>query len=132
MLSRLQSCFLLHSSLCKLVNPKNLADKPCRNTNSTRIKVSGWITCCIYRATTKKIPIKGGRSCCSFRVWAFHGAKDPVVPVSESQRMIDLLRKHGVPDVKFTIYPEAKHNSWTQAYKDPELYKWLLEHKRNR
>ena len=27
---------------------------------------------------------------------------------------------------------EAQHNSWEQAYNDPELYKWFLEHKRDR
>jgi predicted peptidase len=63
-------------------------------------------------------------------IWAFHGAKDPVVPVAESQRMVDAVKKAGVTDVKFTIYPEAQHNSWVQAYEDPELYKWFLEHKR--
>jgi predicted peptidase len=63
-------------------------------------------------------------------VWAFHGAKDPVVPLDESQRMVDALKKVGVPEVKLTVYPEAGHNSWTETYDNPELYKWLLEHKR--
>jgi predicted peptidase len=63
-------------------------------------------------------------------VWAFHGAKDPVVPLEESQRMVDALKKVGVPEVKLTVYPEAGHNSWTETYDNPELYKWLLEHKR--
>src|SRR5439155_12482503 len=68
----------------------------------------------------------------SLGVWAFHGGKDPVVPVEESQRMVNALKKVGVKDVKLTIYPEVQHNSWTEAYKDPELYKWLLEHRRNK
>jgi predicted peptidase len=63
-------------------------------------------------------------------VWAFHGGKDPVVPVEESQRMVDALKKAGKPDVKLTIYPEAGHDSWTETYKNPELYKWLLAHQR--
>ena len=58
----------------------------------------------------------------SLGVWAFHGAKDPVVPVQESQRMVDLLKKMGVQEVKFTVYPEADHNSWTETYNNPELY----------
>lgn len=66
----------------------------------------------------------------SLGVWAFHGAKDPVVPVEESERMIEALKKVGVRDVKLTVYPEAGHNSWTEAYNDPELYKWLLNHER--
>ena len=63
-------------------------------------------------------------------VWAFHGGKDPVVPLAESQRMVDALKKAGVEDVKLTVYPEAQHDSWTQTYNNPQLYEWLLEHKR--
>src|SRR6266478_1466278 len=63
-------------------------------------------------------------------VWAFHGGKDPVVPLEESQRMVELVKKAGVRDVKLKIYPEAGHDSWTVTYKDPELYEWLLKHER--
>ncbi|HWQ92995.1 MAG TPA: prolyl oligopeptidase family serine peptidase [Clostridia bacterium] len=66
----------------------------------------------------------------SLGVWAFHGAKDPVVPLEESQRMVDALRQVGVRDVKFTVYPEANHDSWTETYQNPELYEWLLKHQR--
>jgi len=66
----------------------------------------------------------------SLGVWAFHGAKDNVVPLEESQRMVDALKKAGVADVRFTVYPEAQHNSWTEAYQDPVLYEWLLKHER--
>lgn len=62
-------------------------------------------------------------------VWAFHGAKDDVVPLSESQRMVDALKSAG-GNVKFTIYPEAKHDSWTETYNNPELYEWLLQQRR--
>jgi predicted peptidase len=63
-------------------------------------------------------------------VWAFHGAKDPVVKLEESQRMIDVFKRNGNNDVKLTVYPEAQHDSWTEAYNNEELYKWFLEHTR--
>ncbi len=63
-------------------------------------------------------------------VWAFHGGKDPVVPVEESERMINLMKKIGDQDVKLTIYPEAQHDCWGLAYGDPELYAWFLQHSR--
>jgi len=63
-------------------------------------------------------------------VWAFHGAKDPVVPLSESERMVKFLKDLGVKDVKLTVYPDAEHNSWAQTYDNPELYQWLLAHQR--
>jgi predicted peptidase len=73
-----------------------------------------------------------GQALKSLGVWAFHGAKDSVVPLAESQRMVDVVKKMGVKDVKLTVYPEADHNSWTAAYNDPELYQWLLKHERGK
>jgi predicted peptidase len=61
--------------------------------------------------------------------WVFHGQQDTVIPISESQRLVDALKEAG-GNVKFTIYPEAEHDAWTQAYDDPELYRWMLEQKR--
>jgi predicted peptidase len=71
-----------------------------------------------------------GQALKTLGVWAFHGGKDPVVPLEESQRMVDALKKAGVPDVKLTVYPEAQHDSWTETYKNPALYEWLLKHER--
>lgn len=58
-------------------------------------------------------------------VWAFHGGKDPVVPMSGSADMVRALYELGC-DARLTIYPEAGHDSWTETYNNPELYKWLL------
>ena len=66
----------------------------------------------------------------SLPIWAFHGAKDPVVPLEESQRMVDALKRLGVKEVKLTVYPEAGHDAWTEAYDNPELYDWLLKQRR--
>jgi predicted peptidase len=43
--------------------------------------------------------------------------------------VVNALKKNG-GSPKFTIYPEAGHDSWTVTYENPELYKWLLKHKR--
>ena len=64
-------------------------------------------------------------------VWAFHGAKDAGVPLERSQAMVDALKRSG-GEPKFTIYPDAGHDSWSAAYDDPELYKWLLAQKRGK
>ena len=62
-------------------------------------------------------------------VWCFHGAMDDAVPVSDSVQMVKRLREGGV-DVRFTVYPDAGHDSWTQAYDGTDLYDWLLNHRR--
>lgn len=61
--------------------------------------------------------------------WVFHGGKDDVVPIDESKSMVDALEACG-GNVKFTVYPEAGHDSWTQTYTNPALYEWFLSHKR--
>jgi predicted peptidase len=81
------------------------------------------------------VPICGGGDAFSARrishipVWAFHGAKDSVVPLSASETMIEALKK-AKGNVQFTVYPEADHDSWTETYNNPELYTWLLQQKR--
>jgi len=83
------------------------------------------------------VPICGGgdpRDAARLRdlpVWAFHGAKDSVVPLEASQEMVDALRKLG-GRVRFTVYPEAGHDSWTAAYASGELYEWLLQQRRGK
>ena len=62
-------------------------------------------------------------------VWVFHGAKDPAVAIAKSEEMVNALRECG-GDVKFTVYPDAGHDSWTETYDNPELYEWFLEHRK--
>jgi hypothetical protein len=45
--------------------------------------------------------------------------------------MVDALKKAGAPNVQFTRYPDLMHDSWTAAYGNPEVYKWMLETKRH-
>jgi predicted peptidase len=76
----------------------------------------------------------GGRAFMARRLknlptWVFHGEKDPVVPIKRSAEMVDALKQAG-GDVKFTRYPEAGHDSWTQTYNNQALYDWFLQHKR--
>ena len=63
-------------------------------------------------------------------IWVFHGAKDPVVPLEESQHLIGALKQLGSEEIKLTVYPEAQHNSWTETYDNPKLYEWFLQHER--
>lgn len=65
-------------------------------------------------------------------VWAFHGGKDPVVPLRESEGMIEALKKAGNQETKLTVYPDAGHDSWTETYDNPELYDWFLQHAREK
>jgi predicted peptidase len=70
-----------------------------------------------------------GRQLTHTPVWAFHGDKDDVVPLDESERMVKIVKKAG-GKVKLTVYKNVGHNSWDKAYNNPKLYEWLLSYKR--
>ncbi len=63
-------------------------------------------------------------------VWAFHGAEDTIVPVERSRKMVNELKKLG-GNVRYTVYPDAGHDSWTRTYNNPELYEWFMKHTRS-
>lgn len=62
-------------------------------------------------------------------IWVFHGALDDVVSPANSNEMVKTLKVAG-SDVKYTVYPFANHNSWTETYNNPELYEWMLAQKK--
>lgn len=62
-----------------------------------------------------------------FRV--YHGDADSVVPVTCSRVMVKALKEAGA-DVELTEYPGVKHDSWTQTYKNDEVWKWLFAQKK--
>ena len=64
-------------------------------------------------------------------IWVFQGAKDPVVRLDSQKAMVEAVKVAG-GDVKFTVYPDAGHDVWTETYNNPELYQWLLNQKRRR
>jgi predicted peptidase len=84
----------------------------CGGANMIEVILGAWDK----KAALEKLPI-----------WAFHGAKDDVVPLLESQRVVNSLKKAGLKKIEFTVYPEAKHDSWTETYANPKFYEWLLK-----
>jgi predicted peptidase len=63
-------------------------------------------------------------------IWAFHGAKDTTVKPARSRTMIAALKKAG-GHPKYTEYPDVGHNSWDNAYRDPDLFRWLFAQKKD-
>ena len=62
--------------------------------------------------------------------WAFHGDRDTAVPVYETTRLIDALRKAGGAP-RMTIYPGVGHQCWEESYSGQEFYDWLLSQRRS-
>lgn len=76
----------------------------------------------VWYSSPKRIPLLK-----DIPTWVFHGEDDRVVPVEESINMVSRLREAG-SNARLTLYPNTGHDAWDQAYSDPELYRWLLQH----
>ena len=107
----------------------------------TGLSMGGYGTWALAAAYPKRfaaiVPICGGgrpataNALKALPIWVFHGAQDDVVPLSRSEAMVRAIEQLG-GKVRFTIYPDTGHNAWEEAYDDPKLYQWLLQHKRLR
>lgn len=62
-------------------------------------------------------------------IWVFHGAVDPVVPVTESRKMVTALRAIKA-EVRYSEYPLVAHNAWNRAYAEPDFFVWLLSQRK--
>jgi predicted esterase len=64
-------------------------------------------------------------------VWAFHGAKDGVIPLAKAQQLVDQFRAAG-GNIKFDPYPNGGHDAstWTVTYNNPDVYDWMLRKRR--
>jgi len=70
-----------------------------------------------YRAIAQKIH--------HIPVWIFHGADDQLMPVAEARQMHEVLQALG-GSVRYTEYAGVGHHCWRRAYREPELWPWLL------
>ena len=61
--------------------------------------------------------------------WVFHGAADAVVNVENSRTMVKKLQSLHVP-VKYNEYPGVNHNSWDNAFAEPDYLSWMFSKKR--
>lgn len=82
-----------------------------------------------YRTTS----IPGPETLCQLKdipVWVIHGAQDDISdPFVNKVYMLSLAECGG--EVEWTLYPDAGHGeTYRRAYREPELYTWMLEHSR--
>ena len=63
-------------------------------------------------------------------IWAFHGAEDDVVSVSQSDEMVSKLKELNA-DVTYSRVDGVGHNVWGNAY-TKELFEWLLCKRRSK
>ncbi len=57
--------------------------------------------------------------------WVFHGDADQVVPEKYSAQMVKAMKNENI-NVKYSVYQGVGHNSWDNAFAEPELIPWLF------
>lgn len=63
-------------------------------------------------------------------IWIFQGGLDQLPKPAHTEEFIELFREVG-GSVRYTFYPEAGHNTWSRAFREPDFFSWLLQYKRN-
>ncbi|WP_102407461.1 alpha/beta hydrolase-fold protein [Parabacteroides bouchesdurhonensis] len=58
----------------------------------------------------------------------YHGADDSVVDVQFSRDAYKTLKEAGI-DVRYKEYPGVDHNSWDNAFAEPDYLEWMFLHK---
>jgi predicted peptidase len=65
-------------------------------------------------------------------VWMFHGNADESVPVTESRKINEALKKNGNKNVNYTEFERTNHNeTLLKTFSEPKLYMWLAKQKLN-
>jgi predicted peptidase len=64
-------------------------------------------------------------------VWQYHGARDDVIPPTDSRELAAAFDSLGAP-ARYTELPEAGHGCWDAAYGSAEVARWLLAQRRAR
>ncbi|SOE20759.1 Alpha/beta hydrolase family protein [Spirosomataceae bacterium TFI 002] len=57
--------------------------------------------------------------------WIFHGDADAVVGVENSREAVAILKSLKA-NVTYTEYPGVNHNSWDNAFAEPEFLNWMF------
>lgn len=61
--------------------------------------------------------------------WIFHGEKDNIVHSDLSIVMQKAIEQQG-GNAKITLYPTAGHNSWDNAFAEPEFLSWMFSQRK--
>ena len=63
-------------------------------------------------------------------IWLFHGADDNIVAPRQSELLYGAFKSSG-GHIRLWVYQGLKHDSWTRAFNEPELPRWLLTNHRD-
>ncbi|UGS22996.1 carboxylesterase family protein [Flavobacterium channae] len=75
--------------------------------------------------------VKDGCKLATIPLWIQHGDKDFIVPMSESEKVVNAIRKcNAKANLIFTIIKGGNHGSVESVFHQDAMYDWLFEQKR--
>jgi predicted peptidase len=60
-------------------------------------------------------------------LWVRHGDKDYIVPINESQKIVNAIKKFSEKNLKFTIDKGLDHGDMARFFRGTEIYEWLFK-----
>ena len=81
-------------------------------------------------------PTDGVETLKNIPIYAFHGAKDPIVPYAGTQTMVERIQQAGGSKVLFKTFENGYHDIWNKAIvyegdeQIPALAEWLFSQKK--
>lgn len=60
-------------------------------------------------------------------LWIRHGNKDNITPISESQKIVNAIKKVSDKNLLFTIDNGLNHGNMERFFRGEEIYNWLFE-----
>ncbi len=60
-------------------------------------------------------------------LWIRHGNADRIVPLSESQKVVNAIKKYSSDNLIFTIDKGLNHGAMERFFRGNEVYDWLFE-----
>lgn len=58
-------------------------------------------------------------------IWAFHGARDTIIPPDETRDLVSLIHAYGGP-IYYSELPDMGHNCPSTRYYPPQMWSWLF------
>jgi poly(3-hydroxybutyrate) depolymerase len=74
------------------------------------------------------LPAEYARALGKTPIWLFHGTDDTIVNPRQSELMYEAVKANN-GHIRLWLYQGLHHDSWTRAYNEPELPRWLLAHR---
>ena len=74
------------------------------------------------------LPAEYARALGRTPIWLFHGLDDYVVLPKQSELMYEAFKASG-GHLRLWLYQGLKHDCWARAFNEPELPRWLLDHR---